>query len=151
MSLLTWNAILAWVLAAFFVLGSVINVLAPGSIAAEYRRWGYPDWFHFITGTLELATAVLLAIASTRLLGAGLGVAVMLAALATVVFHREYFRAAPPFVVLILLALVIWAALAAPAQPKRAANVIDLGHESLKYALAHLRGPSASGLNEDSR
>jgi uncharacterized protein YybS (DUF2232 family) len=111
MSLFTWNATLAWVLAAFFIVGSVINVLAPGSTAAEYQRWGYPDWFHFVTGALELAAAVLLALTSTRLLGAGLGVVVMLAAIATVVLHGEYFRAAPPFVVLILLALVIWTAL----------------------------------------
>ncbi len=109
-SLLIWNAILAWVLAAFFIVGSVINVLAPGSTAAEYQRWGYPHWFHFVTGALELVTAVLLALTSTRLLGAGLGVAVMIAAAATVVFHGEYIRAAPPLVILVLLALVIWAA-----------------------------------------
>jgi hypothetical protein len=111
MSLFTWNAILAWALAAFFIVGSTINVLAPGTTAEEYRRWGYPDWFHFVTGALEFAAAVLLALASTRLLGAGLGVAVMLAAAATVVFHGEYFRAAPPIVVLSLLALVAWTAL----------------------------------------
>jgi len=50
---------------------------------AEYRRWGYPDWFHFVTGALELATAALLVVTATRLLGAGLGGAVMLAAAGT--------------------------------------------------------------------
>jgi len=35
----------------------VINLLAPGSTAAEYKRWGYPDWFHFVTGALELERA----------------------------------------------------------------------------------------------
>jgi hypothetical protein len=106
---LAWNLILVWALVAFFVLGGVINLVAPGAMAAEYRRWGYPNWFHFVTGALELATAILLAIAATRLLGAGLGGAVMLAAAATVVFHREYIRAAPPVIVLILLAVVVGA------------------------------------------
>jgi hypothetical protein len=108
---LAWNLILAWALAAFFTLGAVINVIAPGSTAAEYRRWGYPDWFHFVTGALELATAVLLAVAATRLLGAGLGGAVMLAATATVIVHGEYVRATPPVAVLILLGIVAWTAL----------------------------------------
>jgi hypothetical protein len=103
MSLSHWNLILAWAPAAFFILGSVINVLALGSTAAEYRRWGYPDWFHFVTGAL--------AFAATRQLGAGLGGAVMLAAVATVTVHGEYVRATPPIVVLLLLAVVAMTAL----------------------------------------
>ena len=108
---LALSPILAWALAAFFGVGSVVNVLAPGATAAEYRRWGYPDWFHFVTGGLELATAVLLALPTTRLLGAGLGAAIMLAAAATVIVHGEYARAAAPIVVLILLAVTAWTAL----------------------------------------
>jgi hypothetical protein len=33
MSQLPWNLILAWLLAVFFTVGAVINVLAPGSTA----------------------------------------------------------------------------------------------------------------------
>jgi hypothetical protein len=105
------NPILAWVLAAFFIVGGAINIVAPGATAAEYRRWGYPDWFHFATGALEFATAGLLALEATRVLGVGLGAAIMLAAIATVVLHREYVHAAPPAVVLILLAVVGWTVL----------------------------------------
>ena len=108
---LAWNLILAWALAGFFALGAVINILAPGSTAAEYRRWGYPDWFHFVTGALEFATAVLLVLTATRLLGAGLGGAVMLAAAATVIVHGEYVRAAPPVAILVLLVVFAWTAL----------------------------------------
>jgi hypothetical protein len=111
MSHLAWNPLLAWALAAFFTVGAVINILAPGSTAAEYRRWGYPDWFHFVTGALEFATAILLAVAATRLLGAGLGGAVMLAAAATVFVNGEYARAAPPVAILVMLAIVAWTAL----------------------------------------
>jgi hypothetical protein len=35
-----------------------------------------------------------------------LGVVIMLAAMATVIYHREHPRAVPPFIVLVLLALV---------------------------------------------
>jgi hypothetical protein len=103
--------ILAWALAAFFMLGGAINVLARGSTAEEYRRWGYPDWFHFVTGALEFTTAALLVLTATRLLGAGLGCAIMLAAAATVIVHREYPRAAPPIIALVLLIVVGWSAL----------------------------------------
>jgi len=111
MSHLAWNLILVWALAAFFTFAAVINILAPGPIAGEYQRWGYPDWFHFVTGALEMATAVLLALTATRLSGAALGGTVMLAAVATVIVHREYKRAVPPVTVLILLGVVAWTAL----------------------------------------
>ena len=61
--------------------------------------------FHFATGGLELATAVLLALAGTRLLGAALGSVVMLAATATVMVHGEHAHAILPIMILALLAI----------------------------------------------
>ena len=73
MSKISWRQVLALALAAFFVVGSLSNIFAPPSIYEEYLRWGYPRWFHFVTGSLELTTAVLLARAQTRLWGSALG------------------------------------------------------------------------------
>ena len=67
MSKISWRQVSALALAAFFVVGSLGNIFAPPSIYEEYLRWGYPGWFHFVTGSLELTTAVLLARAQTRL------------------------------------------------------------------------------------
>jgi DoxX-like family len=89
MSKISRRQVSALALAAFFVVGSLSNIFAPGSIYEEYLRWGYPHWFHFVTGSLELTTAVLLTQARTRLWGSALGGAVMLAALATVI--RNFF------------------------------------------------------------
>lgn len=99
---------LTWALAAFFALGFVINTFAVKKVGPEYQRWGYPDWFHFVTGGLELLVALLLPVTATRLCGVTLGGAIMLAAIATVVYHREYRRAAPPFIVFVLLGFVGW-------------------------------------------
>jgi hypothetical protein len=115
MSKISWRQLsafqlLAFALAAFFVVGSLSNIFAPGSIYEEYLRWGYPPWFHFVTGSLELATAVLLAQARTRLWGAALGCTVMLAALATVTLHGEYGHGAPPLVAATLSIVVGWIA-----------------------------------------
>jgi uncharacterized membrane protein len=110
-SKISWRQVLAWALAAFFVAGSLSNIFAPRSIIEEYVRWGYPHWFHFVTGSLELATAVLLARAATRLWGAALGCTLMCAALGTVIIHSEYAHAAPPLVVAglaIVVGLITW-------------------------------------------
>jgi uncharacterized membrane protein YphA (DoxX/SURF4 family) len=100
--------VLALALAAFFVVGSLGNIFAFGSIYEEYLRWGYPPWFHFVTGSLELTTAVLLAQARTRPWGSALGCAVMLAALATVTLHGEYGHGVPPLIAATLSILVGW-------------------------------------------
>jgi hypothetical protein len=110
MSKISWRQVLALALAAFFVVGSLSNIFAPGSIYKEYLRWGYPHWFHFVTGSLELTTAVMLAQARTRLWGAALGCAVMLAALATVTFHSEYGHGVPPLIAAALSIVVGWMA-----------------------------------------
>jgi DoxX-like family len=110
MSKISWRQISAFALAAFFVAGSLSNIFAPGSIYEEYLRWGYPHWFHFVTGSLELTTAVLLAQARTRPWGSALGCTVMLAALATVTLHGEYGHGVPPLIVATLSIVVGWIA-----------------------------------------
>jgi DoxX-like family len=106
----TWRQVLPLALAAFFVVGSLSNIFAPLSIYEEYLKWGYPHWFHFVTGSLELTAAILLSRAPSRLLGSALGCAVMLAALGTVTIHGEYGHAAPPLVVAALSIFVGWIA-----------------------------------------
>ena len=110
MSKISWRQVLHLVLAAFFVAGSLSNIVAPRSIFEEYLKWGYPHWFHFVTGSLELMTAVLLARAPTRLWGSALGCTVMLAALATVKVHGEYGHGVAPLFVAILSIVVGWVA-----------------------------------------
>lgn len=108
MSKFSWRQVLPFALAAFFVVGSLSNIFAPGSIYEEYLKWGYPSWFHFVTGSLELAAAALLLWAPSRLLGSALGCTVMLAAVATVIIHHEYGHAVPPLVAATLSLLVGW-------------------------------------------
>jgi len=108
MSKISWRQVLPIALAAFFVVGALTNIFAPGSIYGEYLKWGYPRWFHFVTGSLELTAAVLLFRTPSRLFGAALGCTVMFAALATVILHGEYAHAVPPVVVATLSLLVGW-------------------------------------------
>lgn len=97
---LPWKSILAWLLAAFFVVGGIGNIFASDAILSDYQRWGYPGWFHYVTGVAELSSALLIAYRPTRLVGAALASAVMLAAAGTVLSHGEFSHAIAPLVVL---------------------------------------------------
>jgi hypothetical protein len=103
-----WIRLLAWALAAFFLVGFFINTFAVKLVGPDYKRWGYPDWFHFVSGALELAVAALMTNALTRPYGLLLGACIMVAAIATVIYHREYHRGIPALIVLTLMTVVAW-------------------------------------------
>lgn len=105
---ITARQVLAYVLVGFFIIGAVGNLVAPPTIADEYARWGYPHWFHFVTGGFELAAALLMARSASRIIGSLLGGCIMAAAIATVVFHGEYSHAIAPVIVLSLLMLSVY-------------------------------------------
>lgn len=94
-----------WLLAAFFAFGAMGNLFPTEGIMADYQRWGFPDWFHYLTGTLELAASALM-FSRYRLVGALAGAAVMAAATTTVLFHGEFLHALIPATVLALCLLL---------------------------------------------
>lgn len=108
MSRQIWSVAFAWLLAAFFVVGATVNIAGSEATLEEYRRWGYPAWFHSVTGALELTTAALLVFSATRLAGSAVGAAVMTAAAATVLLHGEPLHSLAPLTVLALLGLNAW-------------------------------------------
>ncbi|TCQ99092.1 DoxX family protein [Neorhizobium sp. JUb45] len=97
--------LLSWLLAAFFLVGALGNWAAPGHVREDYVRWGYPDWFHRLTGVLELIVAILLIAALSRAWGMALGAAIMVAAIATLLRHHEFRHALLPTGVLIVIAI----------------------------------------------
>jgi len=102
--------VLSWLLAAFFLFGAFVNTFPPAEMKESYSRWGYPGWFHFVTAILEMTVALLLIFDATRLLGALLGSAVMLAAVATTLRHKEYMHTLAPLAVMLLTTVVPWLA-----------------------------------------
>ncbi|ACM28789.1 hypothetical protein G6M87_22010 [Rhizobium rhizogenes] len=88
----------------FFLIGRILNILEPASIAAEFRRWGYPSWFHDFVGTLEISAAILLLMPSTRIFGITMASMAMLGALVTVMLFAEWSHTIPPLIALGFLA-----------------------------------------------
>ncbi|WP_084399149.1 DoxX family protein [Henriciella aquimarina] len=110
---LSAELILAWLLAAFFVVGFVVNVPPTEKTRTMFREWGYPAWFHLVAAILELIVAGMLLFAVSRFAGAALGTLIMLAAFATLIRNKEFKHAIAPGVALVLFAVLTWMTLPA--------------------------------------
>lgn len=88
-------SLLAWILVAAFLGAGSFNIRGSASTKEGFVRWGYPAWWNVVTGGLELLAAALVAFPPTRLAGLLLGGAICLAAVATIVRHREYAHLPP--------------------------------------------------------
>jgi uncharacterized membrane protein YphA (DoxX/SURF4 family) len=73
----------------------------------SFVHWGYPMWFLYLTGFLEVVGGLSLALASTRFVGSLLLGCVMLGAIATHLAFAEYAMAIVP---LVLFGLLVWLA-----------------------------------------
>ena len=94
-----------WLLVAAFFGAGVFNAIGTRATRESFARWGYPNWWHLVTGGLEILCAILIALPLGRDAGLVLGTIIIAAALLTVLRHREYSDLAPPSVFLALIAL----------------------------------------------
>ena len=74
----------------------------------NYIRWGYPNWFMYVTGTIEVLGTVLIVIPATRFYGALLLVATMVGAIFTHIQANEPEMLPAPIVLLLLSGFVAW-------------------------------------------
>jgi putative oxidoreductase len=74
--------LLVIVLALFFASAGLSKVMNPERHVDTFAQWGYPSWFVYFTGVVEVGGAVLLLVRSLRLYGVAiLGVTMMVATL----------------------------------------------------------------------
>ena len=95
-----------WLLVAAFFGAGLFNAIGTPATRSSFVRWGFPAWWCRVTGGLEMANAVLIALPVTRGVGLILGAVIVAAAGLTVLRHREYSHLAPLslFVALLVLA-----------------------------------------------
>ena len=96
---------LAWLLIVAFLGAGVVNAAGSAKIKDDFVRWGYPRWWNLVTGGLEVLVAALIAMPAARVAGLGLGAAICVAAVVTVVRHKDYGHLAPGVVLTVLSAL----------------------------------------------
>ena len=94
--------VMAWLLASAFAGAGVFNASGGAAVQAGFIRWGYPAWWNFVTAAVELLGAGLIILPETRILGLALEAMVLIAAIATVMRHRDY-KHLPPAVALAAL------------------------------------------------
>jgi uncharacterized membrane protein YphA (DoxX/SURF4 family) len=78
-------------------------VIASSRMAADFARWGFPEWARYAVGTVEMVAAGLLLVPRATRLAAVFLAVVMVGALLTHAVHREWDRALVPLVLLVLL------------------------------------------------
>ena len=81
---------MAWVLAFAFTGAGLFNAIGSAAVQAGFIRWGYPAWWNLVTAALEMLSAALIVFPETRIWGLALGAMVLIAAVSTVTWHREY-------------------------------------------------------------
>ena len=78
------------VLGIVMIGAGAVNFVGPGSVRDFFARWGYPAGFHRVTGGLEVTAGLLLLIPATSRAGAIGSVAILLAAVMTLIRHRDW-------------------------------------------------------------
>jgi uncharacterized membrane protein YphA (DoxX/SURF4 family) len=101
------HTVSAWLLVAGFLGAGLFNVAGTRATRDEFIAWGYPAWWCWVTGGLEILTAALIAVPLMRSAGIVLGALVILAAVATPLRHRAYAHLPPAVAFLAGIALVV--------------------------------------------
>jgi hypothetical protein len=104
------QALWIWLLAIAFAGAGLANALGVGGAREGFVRWGYPSWWGYVTGGLEILSAILIVVPLSRHVGLILGTAIIGAALLTVLRHREFKHLAPLGVFLALIGLAAFSA-----------------------------------------
>lgn len=96
---------LAW----FFLLAGGTKLVSDPASTNNFIRWGYPTWFRFVIGVMEVGGGLLLLAPRLAGLAAVLLGMVMLGATGTHLVHGEVEAAPVPLVLMVLIALVGYA------------------------------------------
>ncbi len=91
-----------------FLMAGGTKLIADPMHVENYARWGYPGWFMYVTGIIEVGSIILMWIPKTRLYGALGIVAVMVGAFGTHLINSEFGMVPIPIVLGLMAAVVAW-------------------------------------------
>ena len=141
------HLIALWLLVLGFTGAGLANLIGAPAMQRSFVRWGYPPWWCRITGGLELVVAMLIAFTLTRTPGLLLDAAVILAAIATVLRHRDFGHLLPPGVFAVSLGVAL-----STLQARSRGSVADIHevrspfrHEGSVWTPLRMQGGSEEG------
>ena len=100
--------ILNLVIAAIFLLSGGAKLAGLEFEIAVFERWGYPLWFMYLTGALEVLGGVGLWVKRVSALAAACLAALMIGAVATHILHSEWGMLVAATVIMGLAATRAW-------------------------------------------
>ena len=101
--------ILALLLALAFLGAGGSKLAGDAMHVANFDRWGYPSWFMYVTGLIEVVAALLILLPKTRFYGAALLVPTMIGAILTHIVGGDGLDTIiAPLVLLALVGFVAW-------------------------------------------
>jgi putative oxidoreductase len=120
----TANKILPFVLALVFFASGAAKLAGLEFEVVAFERWGYPLWFMYLVGLVEVTGALLLLLRRTSALaGAGLA-AFMTGAVGTHVIHAEWGMLVVATVIMLLSARHAWLGLGKRASAHRSSGAL---------------------------
>ena len=97
-------------LVLMFLIAGIRKFPEGGGWASAFRHFGYPLWFRYFIGVIEIASALLLLVPRSAAYGAALVIVTMLGAIGTVLVQEgSSFGIAPTGVCLVLAVIVLLA------------------------------------------
>lgn len=108
-----WKAAGIWlltvILAAFFLLAGGLKLRATPAQIENFGHWGYPEWFLYVVGAVEVIGAIGLLVPRLAVFAVVLLGGTMVGASLTHLVHNEMKAVPIPLIILGLLALVGYA------------------------------------------
>ncbi len=101
-------SILSWVLALIFLLSGGAKLAGLAFEIAAFERWGYPLWFMYLTGALEVAGGLGLLLKRLSALAGVCLALLMVGAVVTHILHAEWSMLVAASVIFVLSLLRGW-------------------------------------------
>lgn len=98
--------IFAILTAGFFIAAGIPKLTRPEAHIENFVRWGYPSWFVYVTGVVEVLGAGLLVFRGVRLYGVGVLGVTMVGAALTHLRAGEMAAVPVPLVLLVILGVL---------------------------------------------
>jgi len=107
-----YRNVVGWLLSLFlgyeFAVSGIAKLTTKPRMVAAFHTFGYPLWFMYLTGCIELISVVLVLFPRTAVLGAGVLVCVMIGALFSHLTHGEVEAIRMPVILLLAALALAW-------------------------------------------